>query len=349
MMYPPPAKGRYEALGAVFRYSQGSCGRPAGTCASENSQRGGDRRGALDSERDFNDSGNMESSAVHTLSALAQESRLEVFRALARVAPAGLAAGVLADELGLPPSTLSFHLDHLLNAGLVRRERDGRSLVYSLDVGAVNDLIWFLGEDACQGNVALAVDPLARIRERTDAARARTGRPRVLFLCSRNSARSQMAEAILRREAGERFDVHSCGLRPAPIHPLALRVIEEAGLDASPLRSKDLGDFLGKVSIHHAIIVCEAASDHCPKLHPFALHLHHWPFPDPVAVEGTEEERLIAFREVRDALEERIRVWLREGLPVTGGRARAERLASSAPSGTDGGTDGASAPPHSTP
>jgi protein-tyrosine-phosphatase/DNA-binding transcriptional ArsR family regulator len=259
----------------------------------------------------------MESAAVRALGALAQESRLEVFRALARVAPEGLAAGTLADELGVPPSTLSFHLDHLLNAGLVRRERDGRSLVYSLDVGAVNELIWFVGEDACQGNVALAVDPLARIRERVDAAKAPAGRPRVLFLCSRNSARSQMAEAILRREAGDRFEVHSCGLRPAPIDPLTLRVIEEAGLDVSPLRSKDLGDFLGKLSIHHAIIVCEAANDHCPKLHPFALHLHHWPFPDPVEVEGTGDERLAAFRGVRDAIEERIRVWLREELRST--------------------------------
>lgn len=269
----------------------------------------------------------MEWSALRALSALAQESRLEVFRALARVAPEGLPAGTLADELGVPPSTLSFHLDHLLNAGLVRREREGRSLLYSLDVAAVNALIWFLGEDACQGNVALAVDPLARIRERVDAARAPGTRPRVLFLCSRNSARSQMAEAILRREAGDRFEVHSCGLRPAPIHPLTLRVIEEAGLDTSPLRSKDLGDFLGKMSIHHAIIVCEAANAHCPKLHPFALHLHDWPFPDPVEAGGTEEERLAAFRDVRDAIEERIVRWLGSELsdagtrpPSTGGR-----------------------------
>lgn len=255
----------------------------------------------------------MESAAaVRAFATLAQASRLEVFRALARVAPEGLAAGVLAEELGIPSSTLSFHLDHLLNAGLVRRERDGRSLLYALDVGAVDELIWYLGEDACQGNLTLAVDPVGRIRERVEAAKAPASRQRVLFLCSRNSARSQMAEAILRREAGDRFDVHSCGLRPAPIHPLTLRVIEEAGIDVSHLRSKDLGDFLGKVSIHHAIIVCEAANDHCPRLHPFALNVHHWPFPDPVALEGTEEERLAAFREVRDSIEVRIRRWLLE-------------------------------------
>jgi arsenate reductase len=82
------------------------------------------------------------------------------------------------------------------------------------------------------------------------------------------------------------------------------------GLDTSRLRSKDLGDFLGKMPIHHAIIVCEAANEQCPRLHPFALHLHYWPFPDPVAVEGTYDERLAGFRSVRDALEERIRRWL---------------------------------------
>jgi arsenate reductase len=250
------------------------------------------------------------SGAIRALGALAQESRLEVFRALAREGPGGLAAGVLAEQLGVPSSTLSFHLEHLVNAGLLRREREGRSLVYSLDVRAVNELLWFLGEDCCQGNVALCAEPTARIQARVDEAATPPNRPRVLFLCSRNSARSQMAEAILRHEAGDRFEVHSCGLRPRAIHPLTLRVLEEAGLDTAPLRSKDLGDFLGKSSIHHAIIVCEAANDQCPKLHPFALNLLYWPFPDPVAVEGTDDEKLEAFRAVRDAIEERIQRWL---------------------------------------
>jgi arsenate reductase len=250
------------------------------------------------------------SGAIRALSALAQESRLEVFRALAREAPSGLAAGAIAEQLGVPPSTLSFHLEHLVNAGLVRRKREGRSLVYSLDVGALNEFLWFLGEDCCQGSVALSA-PTARIVARVEGAATPVVQPRVLFLCSRNSARSQMAEAILRREAGDRFEALSCGLRPQEIHPLTLRVLEEVGLDTSPLRSKDLGDFLGKVSIHHAIIVCETANDHCPKLHPFALNLLYWPFPDPVAAEGTEDERLQAFRAVRDAIEERIQQWLR--------------------------------------
>src|SRR5688572_22483683 len=85
------------------------------------------------------------SGAVRALAALAQESRLEVFRTLAREAPAGLSAGAIASELGVPPSTLSFHLEHLANTGLVSRQRDGRSLVYSLDVSTVRELMWFLG------------------------------------------------------------------------------------------------------------------------------------------------------------------------------------------------------------
>lgn len=248
--------------------------------------------------------------AIRALSALAQESRLEVFRALAREAPEGLAASVLAERLGVPASTLSFHLDQLVTSGLLLRERDGRSLVYSVNVERVHELLWFLGEDCCQGKEALCVEPTARIQARNVEATAPVARPRVLFLCSQNSARSQMAEAILRREAGDRFEVHSCGLRPAEIHPMTLRVLEEVGLDTSSLRSKDLSDFLGKMSIHHAIIVCETANDHCPKLHPFALRLHYWPFPDPVLVEGTERERLEAFRSVRDAIEQRIQGWL---------------------------------------
>jgi protein-tyrosine-phosphatase/DNA-binding transcriptional ArsR family regulator len=255
------------------------------------------------------------SDALRVFSALCQASRLDIVRTLAREAPEGMAAGVLGERLGVPASTLSFHLDHLVQAGLIRREREGRSLVYSLDAATVNELLWFMGEDCCQGNLALCTDPTARIEARVREANAPVARPRVLFLCSRNSARSQMAEAILRREAGERFEVHSCGLRPDAIHPMTLRVLEEVGLDTSSLRSKDLSDYLGKLSIHHAVIVCETANDHCPKLHPFALHRHYWPFPDPVAAEGTEAERLEAFRTVRDDIEQRIRVWLRDELP----------------------------------
>jgi len=256
--------------------------------------------------------------ALRALSALAQESRLEVFQVLAREGPEGLAAGALAERLALPASTLSFHLDQLSNAGLLHQQRQGRSIRYSLDPKGLNELFWFLGEDCCQGNVSLCAEPAGRIDRRRDEARTPVSRPRVLFLCSRNSARSQMAEAILRDKAGGRFEIHSCGLRPADIDPLTIQVLREVGLDTSPLRAKDLGEFLGKVSIHHAIVVCEQANDHCPRLHPFALDLHYWPFPDPVPAEGTMDERLEVFRGVRDAIAERIDLWLRTDLDHAG-------------------------------
>ncbi len=254
--------------------------------------------------------------AIRALGALAQGARLDVFRLLAREAPSGLAAGELGRLAGIRASTLSFHLQQLEAAGLIRSERRGRSLVYSLQIDSLHELFWFLGEDCCQGRTELCTPFTARIDAQLRGI-DESLRPAVLFLCSRNSARSQMAEALLRREAGTRFDIHSGGLRPHEIHPFTLAVLEELDLDTSQLWSKDLGEFLGKVPIHYAITVCETANAECPRLHPFASQRLYWPFPDPVAAVGTEEERLTVFREVRDEIAERIRLWLQTELPGT--------------------------------
>jgi arsenate reductase len=255
------------------------------------------------------------SEAVRAFGALAQESRLGVFRLLVREAPDGVAAGRLAARLDVPASTLSFHLAHLVEAGLVRSERRGRSLVYSLAVPTLHELLWFIGEDCCQGRVDLCRTPTSRIEQRLVDAAQPDGRERetVLFVCSRNTARSQMAEAILRRDGGARFDVHSGGIEPAPVHPLTLRVLEEQGFDTTGLAPNDLGDFLGKRTIHRAIVVCEAANAHCPKIVPFAPRVDYWPFPDPAAASGSENERLAEFRAVRDAIRARIGEWLAKG------------------------------------
>ena len=137
----------------------------------------------------------------------------------------------------------------------------------------------------------------------------------VLFLCTANSARSQMAEALLRHRAGDRFEAHSAGLTPSVVHPMTIRVLQEIGLDTNRLRSKGSEEFLGKMRLHYAIIVCDKAAQSCPRLHPFALHTLHWPFDDPAAVQGPEEERLAKFREVRDKIDEQIRSWLTQ-VPV---------------------------------
>ena len=138
----------------------------------------------------------------------------------------------------------------------------------------------------------------------------------VLFLCTGNSARSQMAEALLRHFAGERFDAYSAGLRPAAeVHPLTLRVLEENGIDTKGLRPKGTDLFLGKVSIRYAIIVCEKASQACPRIYPFALQTLYWPFEDPAVFEGGASERLRKFREIRDQIESRVRAWISEVSP----------------------------------
>lgn len=134
-------------------------------------------------------------------------------------------------------------------------------------------------------------------------------KPRVLFLCSENRARSQMAEAFLRKHAGDRFEAHSAGLEPAPIHPLVYQVMEERELSLAEHHSKAIGDFLTKKHFGYLITVCAKAEEKCPTFPGVGQRLF-WPFEDPVEFEGTLEERLAKFREVRDAIEERLLAWL---------------------------------------
>lgn len=131
----------------------------------------------------------------------------------------------------------------------------------------------------------------------------------VLFLCTANSARSQMAEALLRRRAPEHFDVYSAGLRPSEVHPLTHQVLREIGVDTTSLQSKGTARFLGKVAIRYAIIVCDKAAESCPRLYPFAPQTLYWPFEDPAAREGTKQEQLAKFREVRDLIDARLHEW----------------------------------------
>ena len=137
-------------------------------------------------------------------------------------------------------------------------------------------------------------------------------RQRVLFVCTGNSARSIMGEALLRHHARDRFEVHSAGMEPKGVNPLTIRVLEEAGVDTADLTSKSTMEFLGRTHVHHAIIVCDKAQQSCPRIQPFAAHTHHWPFPDPAAATGTEDERLRVFRDVRDQIDAKIRAWLAE-------------------------------------
>lgn len=136
------------------------------------------------------------------------------------------------------------------------------------------------------------------------------GKPCVLFLCTHNSARSQMGEGWLRHLAGDKFEVLSAGTEPSRLHPLAARAMTEIGIDVSGHRSKGLEGILGHVPIRYAIIVCARASRECPRIYPALGEVLHWPFDDPSAATGTEDEQLAEFRRVRDEIGERLRAWL---------------------------------------
>jgi arsenate reductase len=135
---------------------------------------------------------------------------------------------------------------------------------------------------------------------------------KVLFLCTGNSARSQMAEAILRIRAGDDFEVYSAGLEPKGINPYTVRVMEEAGIDISGQRSKDVMEYLGRVEFGYVITVCGNAEENCPTVFLSMGEHEHWPLDDPAAVEGPEAVKLAAFRAVREEIDQRIQVWLEE-------------------------------------
>jgi arsenate reductase (thioredoxin) len=133
-------------------------------------------------------------------------------------------------------------------------------------------------------------------------------RSRVLFLCTHNSARSQMAEGFLRHLAGERFEAASAGTEATRVHPLAVRAMGEVGVDLSLHTSKTLDGLVDR-PWDYVITVCDSANERCP-LFPGRTTRLHWSFDDPSRATGTEDERLDTFRRVRDEIETRLRAWL---------------------------------------
>ena len=131
---------------------------------------------------------------------------------------------------------------------------------------------------------------------------------RILIVCTGNSARSQMAEGLLRHEGGDRFEVFSAGTKPTAVRPEAIAAMGEIGLDISGQHSKGVEEFIGQ-PLDLVITVCNSAKETCP-VFPGDVKRLHWPFDDPAAVEGSEEARKAAFRRVRDQIHGRIMVFL---------------------------------------
>lgn len=147
-------------------------------------------------------------------------------------------------------------------------------------------------------------------RAKQPAPRDRT-KPGILVLCTANAARSQMAEGFLKSLAGNRFDIHSAGMNPAEeIHPLAVRVMREAGIDITGQWPKSSRVYLGRAWFKYVLIVCQEAEISCPRFFIGATKTLTWPTPDPAAIVGSEEQQLAAFRGIRDQIAAHIRTWL---------------------------------------
>lgn len=249
--------------------------------------------------------------AVSLLSALAHEARLSIFRLL--VSRGALPAGDIAQVLDMPPSTLSFHLKDLRMAGLVESRRNGRQVIYTANFQALTALVSFLAEDCCAGQPELCLPgqrpALTEPSSMTDAPNKVFN---VLFLCTGNSARSIMAEAILNREGMGKFQAFSAGSQPrGQVDPVARHILERANYPVASLRSKSWDEFAeaGAPRLDFVFTVCDdAAGEVCP-VWPGQPMTAHWGVPDPVAVGGNDQERHLFCSDVFRMLYNRISIF----------------------------------------
>ncbi len=242
--------------------------------------------------------------------ALGQGTRLELMRLLLASGPSGLPAGELAMRLAVPASTLSFHLRTLEEAGLVAATRQGRSLIYAAQVARLRALIAFLAEACCGGDPARCGDIHRLFDPEGETARMETPVFNVLFLCTRNSARSLMAEAILNRIGEGRFRAFSAGSAPSGTGPLpeVLSQLKALGHDVSGLRSKSWEEFCGpgRPSMDFVIALCDTlAGQVCPDFGETVITAA-WPLPDPAKFGGSAAERATLLNELYAALHRRL-------------------------------------------
>jgi protein-tyrosine-phosphatase/DNA-binding transcriptional ArsR family regulator len=241
------------------------------------------------------------SSAATLFATLGHPDRLAVLRLLLRRLPDGVRPGEIAAFTGLRPSTLAAHLDGLVQAGLVTARRKGRAVFYRAEAARLGWLATYLAADCARGRVTVPQpEPLGRIMSKTYT---------VLFICTGNSARSIMAEAILAQVGAGKFKAFSAGTRPtAEVNPTALAVLEHAGHPTAGLRSKGVEEFRGPDAprLDFVFTVCDrAAAEECPPW-PGQPITAHWGLPDPVKATGTEAEKAQAFNSVYAAMRRRI-------------------------------------------
>ncbi|MEP3329411.1 helix-turn-helix domain-containing protein [Sedimentitalea sp.] len=258
----------------------------------------------------------MEIKTVSRLSALAHPQRLALFRLLMRRFPDRVPAGELAQALDLKSSTLSAYLATLVHSGLLTQERAGTSLLYAINMTGVQQTFEHLFLDCCRGRPELC-PPLA-FPSNSGTKPMPDTKYSVLFICTGNSARSILAESVLRHEAGDLFEAYSAGTKPySELNPFAVEVLKSKGHDTSPLRAKNVSEFQtpDAPQFDFVFTVCDrAANEDCPAW-PGQPISAHWGMPDPVKVKGTEAEKSLAFQQAYGELRRRISAFA--ALPIT--------------------------------
>jgi arsenate reductase len=253
------------------------------------------------------------STAAFAFAALGQETRLDLVRVVLSAGPSGLAASDIAARLGVPPSTLSFHLRALDQAGLIAATRQGRSLIYAAQVDRLRALLAFLADACCDGDPSRCGNLHRLFDSPRETARMQPATFNVLFLCTRNSARSIMAEAILNDIGEGRFRAFSAGSEPLPTGPLpeVLAQLKAIGHDVSGLRSKSWDDFtgMGAPRMDFVVALCDTLNLHaCPDF--AGTHVTAaWPLPDPAKFSGSDTERATLLNELYAALHRRLSIF----------------------------------------
>jgi protein-tyrosine-phosphatase/DNA-binding transcriptional ArsR family regulator len=240
------------------------------------------------------------------------------WRLLSELARSDRRVGELCELAGRRQSLVSYHLRQLRDGGLVSMRRsaaDARDSYYFVDLARCGELLASTGV-ALHPGLAPALRPRAE-RQRGPA------RARVLFLCTGNSARSQIAAALAERLSGGAVRAESAGSHPKPLHPNALRVMSERGLDTSGCRSKHLGEFTGR-RFDYVISLCDRVREVCPEF-PGGPELIHWSIPDPAREPGSDEETLPAFERTAAELNARIDFLIEAIEPSTTNREVTER------------------------
>ena len=258
----------------------------------------------------------MESHIAFSLATIGHPQRLAIFRLLMRRFPDRVPAGEIAQALDLKPSTLSSYLSGLMQAGLIHQEREGTSLRYAIAMTEVRRTFDYLLLECCRGRPEVC--PPVSLPQITGTTPMSDPRYKVLFICTGNSARSILAESILRKEAGDQFEAYSAGTKPrSKLNPFALEVLDQKRHDISVLRAKSVAEFQGEDAPRFDFVftVCDrAANEDCPSW-PGQPICAHWGVPDPVKADGTDGQKSLAFQQAYGALANRIRAFT--ALPIS--------------------------------